>query len=77
MISRPKTTKKDKNYARNLRTQVEHLKKIIEVLYLFEEFDGNIKKVSEFSGLSRNTVYKILRDKEILKYLTSAVVDEN
>lgn len=77
MISRPKTLKKDKNYARNLRTQVEHLKKIIEVLYLFEEFDGNIKKVSEFSGLSRNTIYKILRDKEILKYLTSAIVDEN
>lgn len=77
MISRPKTLKKDKNYARNLRTQVEHLKKIIEVLYLFEEFDGNIKKVSEFSGLSRNTIYKILRDKEILKYLTSATVDEN
>lgn len=77
MISRPKTIKKDKNYARNLRTQVEHLKKIIEVLYLFEEFDGNIKKVSEFSGLSRNTIYKILRGKEILKYLTSATVDED
>ena len=76
MISRPKTLKKDKNYARNLRTQVEHLKTIIEVLYLFNEFDGNIKKISEFSGLSRNTIYKILREKEILKYLTSATVDE-
>ena len=77
MISRPKTLKKDKNYARNLRTQVEHLKTIIEVLYLFNEFDGNIKKISEFSGLSRNTIYKILREKEILKYLTSATVDED
>lgn len=77
MIIRPKTIKKDKNYARNLRTHVEHLKRIIEVLFLFEEFDGNIKKISEFSGLSRNTIYKILREKEILKYLTSATVDED
>ena len=77
MIIRPKTIKKDKNYARNLRTHVEQLKRIIEVLFLFEEFDGNIKKVSEFSGLSRNTIYKILREKEILKYLTSATVDED
>lgn len=76
MIIRPKTIKKDKNYARNLRTHVEQLKRIIEVLFLFEEFDGNIKKISEFSGLSRNTIYKILREKEILKYLTSATVDE-
>lgn len=74
MISRPKTIKKDKNYARNLRTQVEQLQRIIAVLYLFEEFDGNIKKVSEFSGLSRNTIYKILRDNRILKYLSSATV---
>lgn len=77
MISRPKTLKKDKNYARNLRTQVEHLKTIIEVLYLFNEFDGNIKKVSEFSGLSRNTVYKILRDKDILKYLSSDIIEND
>ena len=77
MIIRPKTIKKDKNYARNLRTHVEQLKRIIEVLFLFEEFDGNIKKISEFSGLSRNTIYKILREKEILKYLTSATVDED
>lgn len=74
MISRPKTIKKDKNYTRNLRTQVEQLQRIIAVLYLFEEFDGNIKKVSEFSGLSRNTIYKILRDNRILKYLSSATV---
>lgn len=77
MIIRPKTIKKDKNYARNLRTHVEQLKRIIEVLFLFEEFDGNIKKISEFSGLSRNTIYKILREKEILKYLTSATVDKD
>lgn len=76
MTVKPKTIKKDKNYARNLRTQVEHLKTVVEVLFLFEEFDGNIKKISEFSGISRNTVYKILRDKQLLKDLTSTNVDE-
>ena len=76
MTIKPKTVKRDKNYARNLRTQVEQLKTRIEVLFLFEEFDGNIKKVSDFSGLSRNTVYKILRDNELLKELTSAIVEE-
>lgn len=76
MIIRPKTVTQDKNYARNLRTQMEHLQTRVQVLFLYAEFDGNIKKISNFTGLSRNTIYKILDDKEFLDDLFTLIVPE-
>ena len=76
MLIRPKTVVQDKNYTRNLRTQVEHLQTRVQVLFLYVEFDGNIKKISNFTGLSRNTIYKILDDKEFLDDLFTLILPE-
>ena len=76
MLIRPKTVVQDKNYTRNLRTQVEHLQTRVQVLFLYTEFDGNIQKIGKFTGLSRNTIYKILDDKEFLDDLFTLIVPE-
>ncbi len=76
MRIKPKTITKDQNYKRKLRTQIEHLQTKIQVFYLNIEFDGNIQKISDFTGLARNTIYKILDDEEFIEDLMEMFINQ-
>ena len=77
MRIKPKLINNDKNYKRKLRTQIEHLQTKIQVFYLNIEFDGNIQKISDFTGLARNTIYKILEDEEFIEDVMEMFIDNN
>lgn len=77
MRVKPKSISNDKNYKRKLRTQIEHLQTKIQVFYLNIEFDGNIQKISDFTGLARNTIYKILEDEEFIEDVMEMFIDNN
>ena len=77
MRIKPKSINNDQNYKRRLRTQIKHLQTKIQVFYLNIEFDGNIEKISNFTGLAKNTIYKILKDEEFIEDVMDMFIDNN
>ena len=51
---------KNYNYKRNLKSKLKKIGRDAQVMFLYKEFNGNLSKISEFTGISRSTIYKIV-----------------
>ena len=51
---------KNYNYERDLKSKLKKVGRDAQVMFLYKEFNGNLSKISEFTGISRSTIYKII-----------------
>ena len=51
---------KNYNYERDLMAKLKKVGRDAQVMFLFKEFNGNLSKISTFTGISRSTIYKII-----------------